>query len=78
MIKPMKFIRQFLPLILPGLLATSVAGRDLSFNRDVRPILSENCFACHGTDAKKRKADLRLDDETSAKAVREGRFSGGS
>jgi hypothetical protein len=33
----------------------------IEYNRDVRPILSENCFACHGTDSASRKAGLRLD-----------------
>jgi hypothetical protein len=36
------------------------AGK-LEYNRDVRPILAENCFACHGPDSAARKADLRLD-----------------
>lgn len=40
----------------------------VEFNRDIRPILSDICYKCHGPDKAKRKADLRFDFEASAKA----------
>ncbi|MEO0529389.1 MAG: DUF1549 domain-containing protein, partial [Planctomycetota bacterium] len=51
------------------LLGYSSAGiaRELEFNRDVRPILSDKCYHCHGPDSAHRAADLRLDVEAAAK-----------
>ena len=53
------------PLLAAFAAASSVAG-DVSYNKDIRPILVENCFSCHGADSASRKAELRLDHRDEA------------
>ncbi len=50
----------------------ALAAPPVDFSREVLPILSDACLQCHGPDEKRREADLRLDDETSAKRVKDG------
>lgn len=54
-------------LVLSALISCSLYAQDkLEYNRDIRPILADNCFACHGPDSAARKGSLRLDQRDAA------------
>lgn len=59
--------------LVPGILCAATHGgnQEIQFNRDIRPILSENCFFCHGQDPEHRGGELRLDIREHAIAVRD-------
>ena len=64
-----------LPLAFSATAATT-ASPDIQYNRDIRPILSENCFPCHGADSASRKAGLRLDHfEPATAADKDGKHA---
>jgi hypothetical protein len=71
-------MRIWIQIVLPLLITASVAHAvetappKIEYNRDVRPILSDKCFKCHGPDSKARKAELRLDLRDAALADHDG------
>jgi hypothetical protein len=66
-------VSNLLQVVALGLVLELAAyGADgIDYNRQIRPVLAEKCYACHGPDANKRKAGLRLDQEEVAKGVLE-------
>ena len=67
---PQRLLFSFIAVLVSVQLA---AGQEVSFNRDVRPILSDKCFHCHGPDANNQKSDFRLDTpEHALEAIEAG------
>ena len=54
--------------------SADLASAEIDFNRDIRPIISDRCFKCHGPDASNQKSEFRLDSRENATADLGGYF----
>ncbi len=74
--RPTQWLLGLLMMLAALLISAPTRGEEVSYNRDIRPLLADRCFACHGPDESKREAKLRLDvanGEQSPFAARDGR-----
>ena len=70
--RPLQCLRR-LAFLVASISTGMLSGEEsISFNQDIRPILSENCFLCHGPDDESRSAGLRLDQSEGATAIKDG------
>ncbi len=59
-------LMRIVPILFTAIAIPASALGDIDFNRDIRPILSDRCFKCHGPDARNQKSDFRLDSRDNA------------
>ena len=71
-LKPQSYVSLRVLCVLLSAIGGETRAQDVQYNRDVRPILADKCFRCHGPDAAARESELRLDERQDATKDRGG------